>query len=39
MKTFGCEASVHVDIENRTKLEVKSKKITLIGHGVDEFGY
>jgi len=26
LKTFGCEASVHINKENRTKLEAKSKK-------------
>lgn len=28
MRTFGCEAFIHVDIENRTKLEAKSKSVT-----------
>ena len=37
--TFGCEAFVHIDIENKTKLESKSKKCTFIGYGVDDFGY
>ena len=26
LKTFGCEAFVHIDKENRTKLEAKSKR-------------
>jgi hypothetical protein len=39
LKPFACESFVHVDVENRTKLEAKSKKCTLIGYGVDEFGY
>ena len=26
LKTFGCEAFTHIDSENRTKLEAKSKK-------------
>ena len=26
IKTFGCEAFAHIDSENRTKLEAKSKK-------------
>jgi hypothetical protein len=26
LKTFGCEAFVHIDKENRTNLEYKSKK-------------
>jgi hypothetical protein len=31
LKTFGCVAFVHIDKENRTKLEKKSKKCTFIG--------
>jgi hypothetical protein len=38
-KTFGCEEFVHIDKENRTKLEAKSKKCTFIGCGVNEFCY
>ena len=36
LRTFGCEAFVHIDKENRTKLEAKSK---FIGYGVDDLGY
>jgi hypothetical protein len=39
LKTFGCESFVHIDRENRTKLEAKSKKCTLIGCDVHDFGY
>ena len=39
MRTFGCEEFVHIDKENRTKIEDKSKKCTLIGYEVDDFGY
>jgi hypothetical protein len=39
LKTFSCEAFVHIDKENRTKLESKSKKCTFIGYGVNDFGY
>jgi hypothetical protein len=39
LKTFSCEAFVHVDKENRTKLEAKSKMCTFIGYGVNDFGY
>jgi hypothetical protein len=39
LKTFGCEAFVHIDKENRTNLESKSKKCTFIGYGVNDFGY
>jgi hypothetical protein len=39
LKTFDCEAFVHIDKENRTKLEEKSKKCTFIGYGVNDFGY
>jgi hypothetical protein len=39
LKNFGCEAFVHIDKENRTKFESKSKKCTFIGYGVNDFGY
>jgi hypothetical protein len=39
LKTVDCEAFVHIDKENRTKLESKSKKCTFIGYGVHDFGY
>ena len=39
LRTFGCEAFVHVDKENRSNLEAKSKKCTFIGYGVNDFGY
>jgi hypothetical protein len=39
LRTFGCEAFVHIDKENRTKLETKSKKCTFIGYCVNDFGY
>jgi hypothetical protein len=39
LKTFGCESFVHIDKENRTKLEEKSKKCTFIGYGVNDFLY
>jgi hypothetical protein len=39
LKTFSCEAFAHIDKENRTKLESKSKTCTCIRYGVDDFGY
>jgi hypothetical protein len=39
LKTFGCESFVHIDKENRTKLEAKSKKCTFIRYSVNDFGY
>ena len=39
MRTFGCEAFIHIDKDDRTKLEAKSKKCTFIGYRVDDFGY
>ena len=39
LKTFSCEAFVHIDKENRTQLEEKSKKCTFIGYDVNDFGY
>ena len=39
LRTFGCEAFVHIDKENRTNVEDKSKKYTFIGYKVNDFGY
>jgi hypothetical protein len=39
LKTFDCEAFVHIDKENITKLEVKSNQCTFIGYNVYDFGY
>jgi hypothetical protein len=39
LKTFSCEAFVHINKENITKLEAKSKKFTFIGYDVNDFGY
>ena len=39
MRTFGCESFVHIDTNDRTNLEDKSKKCTFIGYRVDDFGY
>ena len=38
-RTFGYEAFSHIDSENRTKLEVKSKKCVFFGYDINEFGY
>ena len=39
LKTFSCEAFSHLDSENRTKLEAKSKKCVFVGYGINEFVY
>jgi hypothetical protein len=39
LKILGCEAFSHIDKENRTKLEGKSRKCTFFGYGVNDFGY
>jgi hypothetical protein len=39
LNTYGCEAFVHIDKENITKCEAKSKKCTFIGYNVNDFGY
>ena len=39
LRTFGCKAFVHIDKENKTNLEDKSKKCTFIGYMVTDFGY
>jgi hypothetical protein len=38
LKTFSCEGFVHIDKENRTKIEEKSKKCTFIRYIVNDFG-
>ena len=39
LRNFGCEEFVHIDKDDRTNLEDKSKKYTFIRYGVDDFGY
>ena len=39
LKSFGCEAFVHINKENITNIEAKSKKCAFIGNGVKDFGY
>ena len=39
LRTFGCEAFFHIDKDNKTKLEEKSKKCTFIGYKINDFGY
>ena len=39
LRTFGCQAFVHIDKDDRTQLEAKSKKCTFIGYRVYDFGY
>ena len=39
LRIFGCETFVHIDKDNKTKLEEKSKKCTFIGYKINDFGY
>ena len=39
LRTIGCETFFHIDKDNRTKLEAKSKKCTFIGYKINDFGY
>ena len=39
LKTFGCEAYVHVPKENRSKLDERAHKYILVGYGGDDRGY
>ena len=39
LKTFGCEVFSHIDSDNRTKLEAKSKKCVFVRYDINEFGY
>lgn len=39
LKVFDCISYVHVDANQKNKLDAKSKKCTFIGYGFDKFGY
>ena len=39
IRTFDCEAFVHIGKESRTHIEKKPKKCTFIGNGINDFGY
>jgi hypothetical protein len=39
LKTFGYETFLHIDNENITNIEAKSKKCTSIRYCVNDFGY
>ena len=39
LKVFGCKACVHVQEDERSKWDVKTKQHIFIGYGQDEFGY
>ncbi|KAH9299886.1 hypothetical protein KI387_044109 [Taxus chinensis] len=39
LQVFGCEVFVHIDKDDRTKLEAKSEKCTFIGYGGDDFEF
>ena len=36
---FGCKAFVHIPIDERSKLDGKSKQCIFLGYGRDDFGY
>ena len=39
LKTVSCKAFAHIDSENITKLEAKSKKCIFVRYSINEFGY
>ena len=39
LRTFGCTAYGHVDLEKRDKIDAKAVKCYFIGYGSDLFGY
>ena len=39
LRVFGCLSYIHVDINERTKLDSKSKVCYFVGYGGAEFGY
>ena len=36
LRIFGCVSYVHIDAENRYKLDPKSKKCVFIGYGIND---
>ena len=39
LRVFGCVSYVHVDSNDRDKLDLKSRKYFFIKYGSDDFGY
>ena len=39
LRVFGCVSYMHVDSNDRYKLDPKSRKCYFIGYGSDDFGY
>jgi hypothetical protein len=39
LRIFGCVSYVHIDSENRDKLDAKARKCYFIGYGSNYFGY
>jgi hypothetical protein len=39
LKVFGCKAFIHVPMENRLKLDVKTLPCIFLGYGNEEFGF
>ena len=39
LRVFGCDAYVMINPGDRSKLDPKSKKLSFIGYGGDEYGY
>eukprot|EP00252_Welwitschia_mirabilis_P028029 TRINITY_DN992_c0_g1_i5.p1 TRINITY_DN992_c0_g1~~TRINITY_DN992_c0_g1_i5.p1 ORF type:complete len:816 (+),score=171.97 TRINITY_DN992_c0_g1_i5:277-2448(+) len=39
LRVFGCEAYMHIQKENRTKLQERAKRCIFVGYGEDALGY
>ena len=39
LRVFGCISYVHIDSNEKSKLDAKSNKCVFVGYGDDEFGY
>ena len=39
LHTFGCISFIHVDLDHRSKLDLKSKRCIFIGYGTSKYGY
>ena len=39
LKVFGCVSYVHIESNDRSKLDAKARKCFFIGYGDEQFGY
>ena len=39
LRTFGCISYVYVELDRRSKLDLKSTRCIFIGYGISEYDY